>query len=57
MENEDKEKEIIDLESKDSIPHQISDIQRCPECGGTRLMRDYESAEVVCMECGFVVDM
>jgi transcription initiation factor TFIIB len=30
-------------------------IRRCPECGSTRLMRDYECAEVVCMGCGFVV--
>jgi len=40
-----------------SLPPQFRDIQRCPECGGTRLMRDYESAEVVCMECGYVIDM
>ncbi|MGB9756827.1 MAG: TFIIB-type zinc ribbon-containing protein, partial [Candidatus Bathyarchaeales archaeon] len=30
-------------------------VQRCPECGSTRLMRDYECAELVCMDCGFVV--
>ncbi len=30
-------------------------IRRCPECGSTRLMRDYECAEIVCMGCGFVV--
>ena len=30
-------------------------VQCCPECGGTRLMRDYECAEIVCMDCGFVV--
>ena len=30
-------------------------IQHCPECGSTRLMRDYECAEVVCMDCGFVI--
>ncbi|MFW6117214.1 MAG: TFIIB-type zinc ribbon-containing protein, partial [Thermoproteota archaeon] len=29
--------------------------QHCPECGSTRLMRDHENAEVVCMECGFVL--
>ncbi len=29
--------------------------QSCPECGSTRLMRDYECAELVCMDCGFVV--
>ena len=29
--------------------------RRCPECGSSRLMRDYECAEIVCMGCGFVV--
>ncbi|MGB9915596.1 MAG: transcription initiation factor IIB [Candidatus Bathyarchaeales archaeon] len=32
-----------------------SKVQSCPECGSTRLMRDYECAEIVCMDCGFVV--
>lgn len=30
-------------------------VQCCPECGSSRLMRDYECAEIVCMDCGFVV--
>jgi transcription initiation factor TFIIB len=30
-------------------------IQACPECHSTRLMRDYENAELVCMNCGFVL--
>lgn len=34
---------------------QATNIQRCPECGSARLMRDYECAEIVCMDCGFVV--
>ncbi len=29
-------------------------VERCPECGSPVLMRDQESAEVVCMNCGFV---
>jgi transcription initiation factor TFIIB len=29
--------------------------QRCPECGSNRIMKDYESAEIVCMGCGYVV--
>ena len=29
--------------------------QRCPECGGNRIMNDHESAEIVCMACGYVV--
>ncbi len=36
-------------------PTQPLKIQRCPECGSSRLMRDYECAEIVCMNCGFVV--
>lgn len=27
----------------------------CPECGGSKLMRDYEAAEVVCVGCGTVI--
>jgi transcription initiation factor TFIIB len=38
-------------------PLRVRDIQQCPECGGTKLIRDYESAEVVCMECGYVLSM
>ncbi|MGQ9624595.1 MAG: transcription initiation factor IIB [Candidatus Bathycorpusculaceae bacterium] len=30
-------------------------VQRCPECGSTRIMRDYECAEMVCMDCGYVI--
>jgi len=30
-------------------------VQCCPECSSTRLMRDYECAEIVCMACGFVI--
>lgn len=30
-------------------------VERCPECGASLLMRDQESAEVVCTNCGFVV--
>jgi transcription initiation factor TFIIB len=27
----------------------------CPECGSTKLLRDYERAELVCASCGFVI--
>jgi transcription initiation factor TFIIB len=30
-------------------------VRQCPECGSTQLMRDYECAEIVCMNCGYVV--
>jgi len=29
--------------------------RRCPECGSNRIMKDYDSAEIVCMGCGYVV--
>jgi len=32
-----------------------SDARRCPECGSNRIMKDHESAEIVCMGCGYVV--
>jgi len=31
-------------------------INVCPECGSSNLMRDYENAEIVCMDCGFVIE-
>ncbi len=39
---------------KENMP-QPPMIRKCPECGSTRLMRDYECAEIVCMGCGYVV--
>ena len=33
------------------------DFERCPECGETKLIRDHDSAEIVCMQCGHVVSM
>ena len=34
---------------------QVASPQQCPECGSKRLMRDYERAEIVCMDCGHVI--
>ena len=31
-------------------------IEVCPECHSTSLGRDYERAEIICNECGLVVD-
>ena len=33
---------------------EAEDIQRCFECGSTRLIRDSEVAEIVCLDCGCV---
>jgi len=34
----------------------VDEITRCPECRSTHLVRDYERGELVCEECGLVVD-
>jgi len=41
--------------SKERVPTTHARVQQCPECGSDRLMRDYECAEIVCMNCGFVI--
>jgi len=41
--------------SEDQVPFHPLRAQRCPECGSTRVMRDHEYAEIVCMDCGFVI--
>jgi transcription initiation factor TFIIB len=34
----------------------IEEIIECPECGSTHISRDYSRAELVCNDCGFVID-
>lgn len=29
--------------------------RKCPECNGDRFIRDYETAEIVCISCGYVI--
>lgn len=41
------------IEQKISLDFPL--MKRCPECGASLLIRDQESAEVVCTDCGFVV--
>jgi transcription initiation factor TFIIB len=45
----------MEKKTKEEVPRQPLRVRQCPECGSTRLMRDYECAEIVCMNCGFVV--
>jgi transcription initiation factor TFIIB len=45
-----------EIEDEDSLSYTSqTKVQSCPECGSTRLMRDYECAELVCMNCGYVI--
>ena len=32
------------------------DIMECPECNGSHLVRDYNRGELVCEDCGLVLD-
>jgi transcription initiation factor TFIIB len=34
----------------------IEEIDQCPECGSNHLSKDYSRAELVCRNCGFVLD-
>ena len=34
----------------------IEEIIQCPECGSTHLSKDYSRAELVCEDCGLVID-
>src|SRR5437879_188181 len=43
------------LEQIPRIPTGPRPARLCPECKGSKLIRDYDTAEVVCMTCGFVV--
>jgi len=42
--------------TEDQASVSSGEIQRCPECGSSRLVWDYDASEVVCVNCGFVVD-
>ena len=28
---------------------------KCPECGGKRIIRDYEKGELLCAQCGLII--
>lgn len=35
---------------------EIEEISKCPECGSTHIVQDYERGELVCGDCGLVID-
>ena len=41
---------------KKKLKEKIEEILRCPECGSGHLSRDYSRAELVCHDCGLVID-
>ena len=34
----------------------IEELTQCPDCGSTHLSRDYSRAELICADCGLVID-
>ena len=53
---DDTDEVQTDTDSASPTPgREPAKIQSCPECHSTRLMRDYECAEIVCMNCGYVL--
>jgi len=38
------------------VEKKVEYIEECPECGCRSITRDYERAEIVCNECGLVID-
>ena len=51
-----KEKALERVKKETEKPESEERIMECPECGSRQLVHDYERAELVCNECGLVVD-
>ncbi len=47
---------MIQSKSKKKDKPNIEEITQCPECKGAHLTKDYSRAELVCEECGLVID-
>ena len=35
---------------------EIEEIKKCPECDSTHITQDYKRGELVCKDCGLVID-
>jgi len=42
--------------AKKGKQQKIEEISQCPECGSTHISRDYSRAELICENCGLVID-
>ena len=47
-------RELICLVKKEK--QKIEEISRCPVCGSVHLSKDYSRAELICKDCGLVID-
>ncbi len=46
----EKEKEVVKEVEREEV------IEVCPECGSPRIVRDYKRGELVCQDCGYVIE-
>jgi RNA polymerase subunit RPABC4/transcription elongation factor Spt4 len=46
--------ELICLVKKEK--QKIEEISQCPKCGSKNLSKDYSRAELICKDCGLVID-
>ena len=44
------------MEMPDEEEPRVHEIEKCPECGSMHLVRDYDRGELVCEDCGLVLD-
>jgi transcription initiation factor TFIIB len=44
------------LNKKNKNKQKVEEVTQCPECGSTHLTRDYSRGELVCEDCGLVID-
>ena len=47
---------MVQTQSKKKEKASIEEITQCPECRSTHLTKDYSRAELVCEDCGLVID-
>jgi len=43
------------MEKEEKRSAQLVMQSKCPDCGGTSLIYDYDSAEIICSDCGLVI--
>ncbi|MCK5560889.1 MAG: transcription initiation factor IIB [Thermoplasmata archaeon] len=47
---------LAESKSKQKPEEKVDEITRCPECYSSHIVRDYERGELVCEECGLILD-
>ncbi len=45
-----------EVQSKTNNKQSLERITECPECGSSQLAQDYDRGELICEECGLVID-